>query len=402
LTALRIVIGWHFLYEGLFKIDSGNGAATHQTSRFVIESSTARLKAWFAQTPADQLKLDPALAQVDAWHDGIVKAFAAQKALAEDQKARLADLRDKVKIAAADAVRGRGDPARVIDFHWTFVHEEVLKVSADPEGEAFTSLAFLQTAAGPFRGLFRGLVPDMNGLARLTPASAHARLDQRYDAIVRHYGLTPEQRSRLAAVRDELKDHVARTLADPVIVNRLADYREMLERVHQDASRGNAPFTSERLDADRKKLDTTAAELLAFVDEPVAELDFQAQTIATPTQIGLGPIPLSRPQTWWIDVTIQFVLTGIGLCLLLGLFTPVAAIAAAAQLLVFYLASPPFPGLPGAAMAGHYLFVDRNLIEAVAALVIAATHAGQWAGLDFYIDMFRRRRVQPNLQEVVS
>jgi hypothetical protein len=58
---------------------------------------------------------------------------------------------------------------------------------------------------------------------------------------------------------------------------------------------------------------------------------------------------------------------------MLGLFTPYAAIAAAGQLAMFYFASPPWPGLPAASLGGHYMFVDRNLIELVAALVIAAT-----------------------------
>jgi uncharacterized membrane protein YphA (DoxX/SURF4 family) len=82
---------------------------------------------------------------------------------------------------------------------------------------------------------------------------------------------------------------------------------------------------------------------------------------------------------------VKWGLTAIGLCLLLGLFTPVAALAAAAQLAMFYFASPPWPGLPAALMGGHYLYVDRNLIELVAVLVVAAVPAGQWAGLDFWL-----------------
>ena len=92
----------------------------------------------------------------------------------------------------------------------------------------------------------------------------------------------------------------------------------------------------------------------------------------------------------WIDRSIRWGLTAIGLCLMLGLFTPVAATAAALQLAMFYFASPPWPGLPAATLGGHYLYVDRNLIELIAAGVIATTGTGRWSGLDAYL--FRTRK----------
>jgi hypothetical protein len=43
-------------------------------------------------------------------------------------------------------------------------------------------------------------------------------------------------------------------------------------------------------------------------------------------------------------------------------------------------------------MAGHYMYIDRNFIEMIAALVVAGTPTGVWAGLDFYLDRLWRRR----------
>ena len=72
-----------------------------------------------------------------------------------------------------------------------------------------------------------------------------------------------------------------------------------------------------------------------------------------------------------------------GSCLLLGLLTRTAAVAGAAMLGLFYLAMPPLPGLAGTAQSySHFLYVDHNLIEALALLVLATTHSGRWAGLD--------------------
>jgi uncharacterized membrane protein YphA (DoxX/SURF4 family) len=121
------------------------------------------------------------------------------------------------------------------------------------------------------------------------------------------------------------------------------------------------------------------------VNEPIAELGARTQALETVDQMRAGPPPRPRSGTWLIDWFVKWGLTAIGLCLMLGLLTPIAAVAAALQLGFFYLAMPPWPGLPSAETTGHYLYVDRNLIELVAALVLAALPTGQWAGLDAFI-----------------
>jgi uncharacterized membrane protein YphA (DoxX/SURF4 family) len=403
LIALRIVVGWHFLYEGLWKIDSDTGSTSYATSWYTLHSKVGRLRDDFARTPPDPRNLDQALARVDAWYDDIVKSFKARRALAEDQTARLAGLRDKVKLAAAAAARGEAGTADVVNFDWEYVRDEVLRIAAEQAGERFTSLPYLQASTGPFRPLYRALVPDMDGLGRLKAASAQGSLDQRYREILSHFQsvgkpFSPEQEAKLAAVRDSLKTAIATTLNDPSFRSRLDDYKQMRERVREDASRANTPFTKERQDADRQKLDVIASELLGFVNEPLAELAVQTQNIATVEQLGVGPLPRPGDPAVWIDRLIRYGLTAIGGCLLLGLFTPVAAVAAAGQLAMFYFASPPWPGLPAAMLGGHYLYVDRNLIELIAVCVVATTPTGRWAGLDAYVPRLvaamRRRAVR--------
>jgi uncharacterized membrane protein YphA (DoxX/SURF4 family) len=135
----------------------------------------------------------------------------------------------------------------------------------------------------------------------------------------------------------------------------------MRRRAADDTSRVTAAFSRERLDADRAKLDVIAGELLGLVNEPLSELAVQPQTIATVEQLGAGPLPRPGDAARWVDRGIKIGLTVIGCCLLLGLFTPLAAIAAAVQPGVFYFASPPWPGFSAATLGGHYLYVDRNV-----------------------------------------
>ena len=346
LIALRIAVGWHFLYEGLWKFDSDTGAMAYATSWYPLRSSLENLR-------------DP-----DAWYDEVVRTFKARnEALTEDQKGRLAELRDKIKIAGK------------AEFDWAYV-KDYLQIAAPPEGERFTALPFLQQSAGPFRPVFRGLVRDIDGLDRLTLPSAEAALDRRAEEIAKHYGFTPEQRAKFGQVRDKVKAAFAATWNEPDVQARLADYKLMRRRIGSLSETG-APFHHERLANDRKKLDEIAAELLTMANEPAEELGYQAYAIATVAQMGNGPVPRAATPVDWVDRGIKWALVAIGGCLMLGIFTRWAAIAAALQLLVFYLASPPWPGLPGATMGGHYLYVDRNLIELIAAGAIAATAGGR-------------------------
>ncbi len=76
-------------------------------------------------------------------------------------------------------------------------------------------------------------------------------------------------------------------------------------------------------------------------------------------------------------------LCAIGVCLILGFLTPLAAICAAAFLALIYLSIPPWPGLPpNPRTEGHYWIVSKNLIELIACLLIAVTASGHWFGLD--------------------
>ena len=379
LVVLRIAIGWHFLYEGVFKLDSDKGLAIYSAGRYPIQAATARLRDDYAKSP------DPA--RIDAWNDELVRIFKSRQPLSEEQKAKLNQFADKLKLLPAE---------EVAKLDWQYVHEELLKIAPEPDDGRFTSLGYLQSSAGPLRPMFRGLLHDVDGLERLTAASAQARIDERTQQILAHFRdagtpFSPEQQQKLLAVRDAQKAAIVETINSPEFQARLVDYRAMRDRVHSDSSRVQAPFTRERVDADRKKLDGMAEDMLAFVNEPLSELALQMQSIATPAQLAAGPLRHTPSPADWIDKTIQFSLIAIGICLLLGLFTPVAAVAAAGQLALFYFASPPWPGLPATSMAGHYLYVDRNFIEAVAALVVAATATGQWAGLDYYIARLRAR-----------
>ena len=76
-------------------------------------------------------------------------------------------------------------------------------------------------------------------------------------------------------------------------------------------------------------------------------------------------------------------LTIVGVLLILGLFTRLAAAGGIGFILLFYLCNPPFIGYFYAIPTeGTYLIVNKNVVELCALAVILLTGTGRFAGLD--------------------
>lgn len=95
----------------------------------------------------------------------------------------------------------------------------------------------------------------------------------------------------------------------------------------------------------------------------------------------------------WSDTLVKYGLLVVGICLLTGLLTRTACVIGAGFLLMFFLAMPPLPGWPPSPRAeGHYLFLNKNIIEMLALLALATTRSGRWAGLDGLLQFLGPRR----------
>jgi len=88
-------------------------------------------------------------------------------------------------------------------------------------------------------------------------------------------------------------------------------------------------------------------------------------------------------------------LTAIGLGLILGCFTRLAAASGLLVILLFYLCNPPFVGyFYSIPTEGSYLIVNKNLVEAAGLGVILVTKSGRAAGLDRIIHRLFRGRAR--------
>ncbi len=96
----------------------------------------------------------------------------------------------------------------------------------------------------------------------------------------------------------------------------------------------------------------------------------------------------------WLDRLTMWGLLVMGGCLLLGLLTRTNCVLTAGFLLMTYLTFPPFPWVAAPPNnEGNYLFVNKNLVEMLALLVLATTESGRWFGLDALLHrLFHREK----------
>lgn len=83
-----------------------------------------------------------------------------------------------------------------------------------------------------------------------------------------------------------------------------------------------------------------------------------------------------------LDGAVALALLLVGLSLMLGLFTQAGLGGALLLLAAFYVSAIPTSGVHEPHAEGAYLFVNKNLVEAGAVLVLLAFRTGRLAGLD--------------------
>ena len=83
----------------------------------------------------------------------------------------------------------------------------------------------------------------------------------------------------------------------------------------------------------------------------------------------------------WTDGLNIAALIIVGLTLIFGIFERIGAIIGIGLLAMYYLAHPPFPWLEQIRTEGNYWFVNKNLIEMTALMVIYQLPTSDYFGL---------------------
>lgn len=83
----------------------------------------------------------------------------------------------------------------------------------------------------------------------------------------------------------------------------------------------------------------------------------------------------------WVDGLNMAALIVVGLCFVLGIFEKKGALVGIGLLALYYLAHPSFPWITQVNVEGNYWFVNKNLIELAACMVIYQLPTGHYFGL---------------------
>lgn len=250
---------------------------------------------------------------------------------------------------------------------------------------------FFQNARGPFAERFKQLVWDHDGSLRLDVEGTKRHFAIFRDRAIKHYGFDAEQQRQAQVNYAKSIEGLEYILA--VNANDLEEYelgRERIEKLKKDRMREGVPSLAGQTETIQAEWKAKINPVLREIDQLWASYE-QAQTlVATTSQVASqGELKLGVPRNQWMDTSViskyvPYFDMAIGVCLILGLFTPVASLAGAAFLgSVFLSQFPPVTGLGS----------SYQLIECMACLVLAGTAAGRFAGLDFFFHGWFQQRM---------
>jgi len=298
---------------------------------------------------------------------------------------------------------------------WHFFSEGLDKIDRDPAGEyriSFSAAGFLSQAQGPLAGLFHSLAPDGHDWQTLLAvphqnrpltveeeraAAKHAPYQDWADRIVADWqaiadaaaavpGLTEDQAHQAKAAfeirQQELKDYLAGEEAA------IAEYQHELWRLGQWRAKPEAegaPFQEERIAKKAAETSAAAKAWVAQVEELEQSLLADLREILTPEQRAVSATVAAmdgaitgpgQARLNWVNLAATVLTLGVGICLLLGLFTRLASLAGALFLLSVIATQPPWLATAEPTIC--------QTVELAGLLVLVGTGAGRWLGLDYF------------------
>ncbi|MFP6669600.1 MAG: DoxX family protein [Pirellulales bacterium] len=213
--------------------------------------------------------------------------------------------------------------------------------------------------------------------ARVIEDWSHDRLK-----IADHYDFDPAQDVQAGAIftyhEGRLKDYL-KTNRDNI-----AAFRHELFLIEQRSaanSADNVPFEKSRLAKKKAAAAAAGTEIQAGVKAFEEDLHRELLDLATTkAKSAAGEVRLGDASLETFDKLLIYSQFAIGGCLLVGLFTRLAALGAGTFLVFVLLTQPPW-------VVGYStpLGSGNQVVMMLASLVLVGTAAGRWAGLDFFV-----------------
>lgn len=355
LLALRLAIGWHFLFEGLHKLHTTALGETETSKPFTAANYFNAGDGPFAEMARKQFMADP---------EKVYTARLAKPKETTPEEFRKLTTTQQAALCPVEAAR-------------------LLSVTDDEIAKKQSEAEELKAAA---EKLPSGTDAEKlaKAAAQQKAAAAQSQLDWRkangermkaaYAAWV--YGTVP----RDAKFKDVTGDA-------PATAEQWLDYVQLLEdelagrkQRTKLALGGGNNLEVKRSAALRADLNAVKSDLAKATDDFLTDLRKNAGLTLEP------PAPTGWMTLEKVNLLSRWGITAIGIGLLAGLFTRLSCLAGFGFLVMTYLTAPPWPWLPSPPPSeGNPLFINKNLIEAIALLVVLVHPTGRWLGLDALI-----------------
>ena len=370
LLALRVAIGWHFLFEGLHKIHS-HYAGPGEYNR--VFTSEPYFKA--AQGP-----LGPFMRkQFDDSASTIKDRVTGPREMSAEGVARLG--------AGMQSAMCPLPVAKELD---DLIDEVVKSIQAEADADVkaadaaeATGLAAAKTDAEKAKVKERAEKDRAAAKLKREQAATKTSLERR-EAALRTYALwvygVEGRDCKLKGITNDVPMSAPQRLAHIETLRKLVSDEE--DRLK--AGLGNG-FGIDQKKASELRIDLINAQtdLSKDIDSFVAELKKDMLGSAKVPEVAVAAEPSMGQR---MDGFTMWFLVVVGGCIIGGLFTRVACLAGVGFLALTYLTHPPFPWYPlPPNTEGNPVFINKNAIEALALLVLATFPTGSWLGIDALI-----------------
>lgn len=389
IVVLRISIGWQFLYEGLWKIDKQDSDRPWSAAGY-LSSAQGPIKNYYrgmVDDPQDLNWLDHQ-AVVAQWDDWLLR-FKEHYELTENQSKSLdSQLNGRTEFVVTypyqpSKWRESDGLKKVMKFEEVTVKDskgnektvQQVTLRGGPTGHMLESEKSALLKMAPIISIPKDKTEERQNAINIAFRSSILKLDDLQtrlgyrQRLLAELVLSPEM---MGITEPEFRPGKASEYK-----NRVALIQKMEESADQDFEWDHVAFH-------RAQLAEVKAETVAVVKGLDRDMKEAARDLLTVEQLEKGHVP--PPETEILKVNSQTItaLTVLGTLLILGLGTRISAVVGAGMLLSFYMAAPPWPWLnvPEALGPEHALIVNKNLIEAIALLAIAALPTGSWFGID--------------------
>ncbi len=388
LLALRLAIGWQFLFEGLHKIHSHYVGPTETNRPFSSEP-------YFKEAPGP---LAPYMRAINGDAAKVIAAGLTPKSnasagefakLAEaEQAAQCPDaIAKKLDAMLAAATAAQKDAAEAALAQLADTHKKTIDAIAATEKKE-TELAKDSAGKEAAKQKADGARTAAEQAMEKTKKQEEARRDGPDGFATAAIQAAKAEYARWVHGVDRREIKMARISGEPAFTGpQRLQFLALLRKAKDDAEERQRLGLGNGYGMDVKKAQAARTDFWTAEADLAKEIDAFAGELRTRLNGGKAPddpkemTPLQRN-----DQLTRWFLAVVGACILFGLFTRISCVLAAGFLLLTYLTHPPFPWFPlPPGTEGNPLFINKNAIELLALLAIACMPTGKWLGLDAMI-----------------